>query len=119
MKEFVLSEVISMLKDNLSVPVWSDYVPGGNESGCAVNHVANSEGRVLSGHKYGLWSTWRVTVVAKHTSDVELIIKELLKLDNTRNDDFQKVKTNLVLIEPKEPEQTYRRAFVDVRVYNN
>lgn len=100
--------------------VYSDFVPETetNPAVALINVAYDNAGRVLEGEKVGHWSTWRVQVVASATSDVESIIELLESLDNTKNNDFQKVFVQLVNIESRQPNQPYRRAFVDVRVYN-
>lgn len=102
------------------IKVYSDFVPEteNNPAVALINVAYDNAGRVLEGEKVGHWSTWRVQVVASATSDVESIIELLESLDNTKNNDFQKVFVQLVNIESRQPTQPYRRAFVDVRVYN-
>ena len=113
------TKLITLLNTSLSVPVYSDFVPESvTDPAVAINNVSNPFSRVIEGTKYGRSGIWRVTVVAKSTSDVESIIEELEALDNARNTDFQKIQVWHVNTESKEPNQTYRRAFVDVQVYN-
>lgn len=102
------------------VTVYDSFVPETetNPAVALTNVSYDNAGRVLEGEKVGHWSTWRVQVVASATSDVESIIELLESLDNTKNNDFQKVFVQLVNIESRQPNQPYRRAFVDVRVYN-
>lgn len=111
----------SLLTSTLpGVTVHSDFVPETElNPAVAYSNVAFNHNRVLEGEKVAKWSVWRVQVVADDTSSVESIIDSLETLDNTENEDFQKILVQTINIEAKEPNQTYRRAFVDVSVYNN
>lgn len=112
-------KVIALLNSKLDVNVYMDFVPEGvTEPAVAIINVSNLYNRVIEGSKYGGSAIWRVTVVAQRTSDVESIVESLEALDNTRNADFQKIQSWLVELEPRRPKQKYRRAFVDVQVYN-
>lgn len=117
----VFTDVRSLLVSALpGITVYSDFVPETETNpAVALTNVAFDEaGRVLEGEIVGKWSTWRVQVVASATSDVESIIEGLESVDNTKNADFQRIFVRVVNIESKAPNQPYRRAFVDVRVYN-
>lgn len=113
-------DVIDMLK-GLGLTVHDSFVPETQTSpAVALSNVAyDNAGRVLEGEKVGIWSTWRVQVVAAATSDVESIVESLESLDNTSNANFQRVFVQLINEEDRQPNQPYRRAFVDVRVYNS
>lgn len=113
------AEIFKLLNDNLTVKVYPDAVP---ESAPlpAVSYVnlAYNRDRVIQGRARGKGSVWRVTVVATALSEVESVLDELTLLDNTNNADFQRIFVEPVNVEAKIPESPYRRAFVDLRVYN-
>lgn len=113
-------KVRNMLVNALpGVTVYDSFVPETetNPAVALTNVSLDNFTRVLEGEKTGKWQVWRVQVVAARTSDVESILRTLDTLDNTRNDDFQRVRVELVNLESRQPNQPYRRAFVDVIVY--
>jgi hypothetical protein len=108
--------VVELLKP--IAPVYTSEIPETqSESAMLVTHVANSYARVLSGRKVQKSSTWRITIVAKLQSDVELLMDKLETLDATNNLVFQRIFTSLVLTELGLIEQPFRRAFYDLTVY--
>ncbi len=74
--------------------------------------------RPLEGEKTGKHSVWRVAIVTESISDMEIIIDLLLELDNTSNDNFQRIFAEVVNREAKGQDEPYRRAFVEITVYN-
>ncbi len=114
-----LQRVVSLLKTELSVPVYTGEIPEGQTAAAVlVQNVANPiKGRVLSGRKYGKSSVWRITVVAELQSDVESVLDLLEDMDGMSNSDFQMVFTSLVQSELGLNEEPYRRAFYDMTVY--
>jgi hypothetical protein len=99
-------------------PVYTSEIPETQTApAMLVTHVANSYSRVLSGRKVQKSSTWRITIVAKLQSDVELVMDKLEDLDNSTTLDFQQIFTNLVFTELGLIEQPFRRAFYDLTVY--
>lgn len=114
-----LLAVVDLLKEKLTTDnVYTGEIPESqSDPAVLVQNVANPFERVLSGRKVKKSSTWRITVVAKLQSDVESILNELEDMDNTRNSDFQRIFTNLVMTELGLVEQPFRRAFYDLTVY--
>lgn len=114
-----LLKVISLLKTGLETDeVYSGQIPESlTEPAVLVQELANGYTRTTEGVKINKSNSWRITVVAKYQSDVELLLEKLEDLDNTANVDFQRVFTNLVLTEPGLNEQPFRRAFYDLTVY--
>lgn len=114
----VYTDVIAMLNDHVNVAVYSDFVPETEiNPAIAVYNVSNARSRVLSGNAVANQYVFNIQVVAANTADVESIIETLTGLDNNVNEYFQRVFCELINIEPKEPNQNYRRAFVELRVY--
>lgn len=103
---------------SVSVPVYQDLIPEGvEEAACAVTFISVDEDRVLDGGISGKMNTFRVAVVAVDDSDVKSIVEDLEQLDNTRTSDYSRIFAQLVNWEARESNQPYRRAHVDVRVY--
>lgn len=115
---FMIADLITLVESVTTASVWSDYVPE-SETGPAISiiNLANGNIRDIAGTTAGDNSHWRLTVVSESTSEVLTIVNQLKKLDNAKTDVFQKVLVEYVLLEPKQPSQPYRRAFVDVKLY--
>lgn len=111
-------ELLALLKSVLEPTylVYSDVVPESDNNGAvAITNVANPTSRVLSGKKYGMVSTWRVTVIAPSKSVRQTIGDILETLDNTSNNDFNRVYVDLVNKEGKDTEdQPVVRSFYDI-----
>ncbi|CAH9014961.1 putative tail-completion protein [Vibrio phage 142E35-1] len=112
----VYTDVIAMLNDTLSVPVFSDYVPETETSGAvALQEVSPDVAtRILDGSKHGHTDVFRVTIVAASTTVVEGVIDELEALDNTQYGQFSKIYGQKILMEPKNAQQPVRRAWYDL-----
>ncbi|CAM0101579.1 hypothetical protein VPH159E362A_0010 [Vibrio phage 159E36-2a] len=115
----VYTDVIAMLKDKLTVPVFSDYVPETQTTGAvALQEVSPDQAdRILDGSKHGHTDVFRVTIVSERTSVVESIIDELEALDNTQYGQFSKIYGQKILMEPKNAQQPVRRAWYDLTLY--
>jgi hypothetical protein len=112
------TKLIALLKANLSTTVYSDLVPESVTEGVAISNVANPFGRILNGDKTQRSGVWRVTIVASSKARRDAIITELENLDNTSDNDFQRIYADLVNKEAKESEeQPVVRAFVDITLY--
>ena len=115
----MIPELTNLIKTVCTASVWSDYVPE-SETGPAISIINLANGgsdRDIAGTIAGNKTHWRLTVVSKSTTEVINIVKQLKKLDNAKTDVFQKVFVEYVLLEPKQPGQPYRRAFVDIKLY--
>lgn len=111
------SEVRKLILSVVDVKVFPDFIPESEAvPAIAIFNVANPYERVLSGEKTGKKSSWRITVVAKHISELESLVKDIDKLDNKSKPGFKKIFTSLVMYETKQPGASYRRAFVDLRI---
>ncbi len=113
----LLDEVITLLKSVLpdGVTVYRNVVPEGISKPCvSVTEVSNTTKRVISGKKYGRQAVWRVTVYVKSDSDMQGLLDILEDLDNTTNDDFQRIMSDYVLTESRQPNQILTRAFYDL-----
>lgn len=115
-----VEEVISLLKVafGTNANVYRDFVPEKTtKPGILVNEVANLSSRVLSGTKFGPKSTWRVALYTEKGDDQKSLLEILENLDNTSNNDFQRIFSDYVLTESKQPNQTKTRAFYDLTLY--
>ena len=111
-------KVIELLKTTLNVDVYSGEIPESQTNpALLLQDLAHNYKRTTTGRKVKKSSNWRITVVAAMQSDVESILDKLEDMDNTRNQDFQRIFTNLVMREVGLNEQPYRRAFYDLTVY--
>lgn len=112
--------LISLLKTALGsgITVYSGTVPEGVTKPCvSVSMVSNSDVRVIKGSKHGNTQVYRVTVFAPLESQIDTILDTLETLDNTVNDDFQRIFGQWILTESKQPGQVLARAFYDLTLY--
>ena len=100
------------------VAVYRNTIPEGTTKPCfSANELANTSSRVISGKKYGLISTWRVSVYVKNDSEMQALLDILENLDNTSNNDFQKIFSQYVLTETRQSGAKLTRAFYDLTLY--
>lgn len=114
-----MDDLFNLIELKTTASVWLDFVPESEtKPAIAITNLSGGGGgRDLEGNKAAGPSTWRLTVVANTIEDVNLLVKQLETLDNTTQKGFQNVFIDYVLLEPKQPVQSYRRAFVDVKLY--
>ena len=120
MAQDIFGNTIIMLSSALSVRVFPDFVPESyTDPAVAVVNIANPFKRtVKEGIKTCRTGVFKLSVVAESNADVKSIIDELEALDNTvQSPYFQRIRLELDFIEPKEPGQPVRRAFVTLTVY--
>jgi len=116
-----MNETIALLKALLgsTIPVYWGAIPEGTVKPCvSVTEVSNSSTRVISGNKYGRNKVNRVTVYGTSAAQVADMLATIETLDNTSNDDFQRIFADYVLTEPKQPGAVLSRAFYDLTLYN-
>ena len=112
--------LIALLKTTLGsgITVYTGTVPEGVDKPCvSVSTVSNSDVRVIKGSKHGNTQVYRVTVFAPLESQIDTILDTLETLDNTVNDDFQRIFGQWILTESKQPGQVLARAFYDLTLY--
>ena len=112
--------LIALLKTTLGsgITVYTGAIPEGVDKPCVqVSMVSNSDNRVIAGQKYGNTQVYRVTVFAPIQSQIQGILDTLETLDNTVNDDFQRIFGQWILTESKQPGQVLARAFYDLTLY--
>lgn len=115
-----IDEVVSLLKIafGTQVTVYTDFVPEKtSKPSVLVTEIANTSSRVLSGTKFGLVTTWRVAVYTTDGDDLQSLLEILEDLDDTSNNDFQRIFSDYVLTESKQPNQTKTRSFYDLNLY--
>jgi hypothetical protein len=110
--------LIAFFKANLTgVQVYTGVTPEASTvPAIALYNVAYNNGRTLDGSKTKKWSAWRLTVVDT-VSHLQNTLDALELLDNTVNDDFQRLFVNLTLKEAKAQTEPHQRAFFDILVY--
>lgn len=112
-------EVLKLL--NVAFPndtVYRNIIPEGvSKPALSADEVSNSSGRSLSGVKSGLSAVWRVSVYSNSDANMKALLKTLEGLDNTKNDDFQRIYSDYVLTEKKQLGQILTRAFYDLTLY--
>ena len=112
--------LIALLKTTLGsgITVYTGTVPEGVDKPCvSMSMVSNSDVRVIKGSKHGNTQVYRVTVFAPLESQIDTILDTLETLDNTVNDDFQRIFGQWILTESKQPGQVLARAFYDLTLY--
>ena len=112
--------LMALLKTTLGsgITVYTGTVPEGVDKPCvSVSMVSNSDVRVIKGSKHGNTQVYRVTVFAPLESQIDTILDTLETLDNTVNDDFQRIFGQWILTESKQPGQVLARAFYDLTLY--
>lgn len=114
-----IEEVIALLKAAFpTLNVYRNFIPEGvTKPSLVVSELSNVSSRVLSGVKFGLISNWRVGVYVKDDAAMKPLLDILENLDDTSNNDFQKIFSDYVLTEARQPDQTLTRAFYDLTLY--
>lgn len=107
-----------LLKDNLTVKSWLDYVPEQQEKpAVSYIHVAHSAAKLLNGQKSGRSDSWRLFLVAEDEESLQALVEEVEQLDNIRTDDYQRVFANLNSGQAQGVEEPFRRAVFDIQTY--
>lgn len=113
-----IKPLITLLKSTLTVPVFMDVIPETQTlPAVAVTNISNASNRVLEGSKVSNTYVYRVTAAALTPASLESLLEELENLDNTSNNDFQRIFAQLVLREPRQPQEPVSRAFYDLTLY--
>lgn len=114
-----IDEVMSLLKDAFpNNTVYRNFIPEGvTKPSLVVTELSNTTKRVIEGAKFGTATTWRVAVYVSEDSEMKPLLDILENLDNTSNNDFQRIFSDYVLTEARQPNQTLTRAFYDLNLY--
>lgn len=115
-----VTEVVALLKVAFGnqVTVYTDFVPEvTSKPSVLITEIANTSSRVLSGAKFGPVITRRVAVYTTDDDDLKSLLEILENLDNTNNNDFQRIFSEYVLTESKQPNQKKTRSFYDLILY--
>lgn len=112
-------DIINILGNSLTVPVFSDVIPEKTETTAVsvINLGFTSTRNLISGMKSGKSSTWRITVVSKVRSELESVLDELELLDNKSVSGFQKIMVDHTQLEPSGLSEPFKRAFVTITAY--
>jgi len=121
MAQDIFGDAITLLATLLNpIKVFPDFVPESyTDPAVAVVNVSQPFNRVVKeGDKTGKHGVFRLSVVASDNSDVISILGTLEDLDNTcQAPKFQRIRLDTDFIEPLEPGQPVRRAFVTFTAY--
>ncbi len=115
-----LEQVIALLRPlfDSEISIYSNILPEGTvKPALVVTEVANSSNRVLEGRKTGVQTVWRVTIYVRDDSELNALLDVLESLDNTSNNDFQRIFSQYVLTEARQPQEILTRAFYDLTLY--
>lgn len=106
------------LLNDFGVGVYPDVVPeSATLPAISYVHIAQSAGRLKDGNKSGYSDTWRLSLLAENIKDLQTLIGVVMALDNTNNSDYQRIFVVFNTTEAKMPEETFRRAIVDIQTY--
>lgn len=121
MAKDIFGDAIKLLGTLLApIKVFPDLIPESyQDPAVAVVNLSQPSDRVVKeGKKTGKYGVFRLSVVANANDDVISILDTLESLDNTRQGPtFQLIRLDVENIEPKEPGQPVRRAFVTFTAY--
>ena len=121
MAQDIFGDAIKLLATLIApVKVFPDYIPESYvEPAIAVVNLSQPFDRVVKeGKKTGKYGVFRLSVVANSSDDVISILESLESMDNTNHyPEFQLIRLDTDYIEPKEPGQPVRRAFVTFTTY--
>lgn len=111
-------ELTKLFKTSLTgIEVWTSTIPESSKiPAIAISNVAFANDRDLSGSKTKNISNWRITLVDT-VQNLQDSINQILLVDNTVSEHFQRLYVELSLIEPKQLTEPYQRAIFDIRVY--
>lgn len=101
------------------IQLWVDTVPEEEEiPALTYTHITDGGTRLLNGKMTGTWDTWRVRVVGKNRADSDDVIAMLKALDNTSNDNFQRVTIRSIQAVPSQPEDIYVSSLLDFKTFD-
>lgn len=116
---YFVNEVISLVKTAFpNLTVYRNTIPEGTDKpAIVITEVSNTTKRVISGVKFGTATTWRVAIYVKNNSEMKPLLDIMEDLDNTSNNDFQRIFSDYVLTETKQSGAILTRAFYDLNLY--
>lgn len=82
----------------------------------SLNNVGPDFQRTLAGEKTKNMDVWRLTVVDE-SRNLQNTINQILLLDNTKNEFFQRLYANLIIEEPKALSEPHARAIIEIQAY--
>ena len=108
-------EVQEMLVNQLSVPVYESEVPESADlPAVAYYNIGYANDRVVNGRKINDTMSFRVMIVAKSVADMTTALTEIGELDNTKNDNFQRIEVVGNNLEAKLTDIDIRRMMIDL-----
>jgi len=109
----------SLISSAVSCDVYRDFVPEGIAlpaiSFVDITHAFN---RVLDGSKTNKFDTWRLSLIAENSTDMQTLVNEIETIDNTSTDGFQRI---FVIYRNSDPQsdidQGFYRSTIDLQTY--
>lgn len=113
-----IEDVIAFVKARLSCEVYNSVVPESEtNTAVAVYEITHSRSRDIEGFQINKASFWRLVLVTPSPSVLSDAVSEIESMDNTRDNNFQKVYSEKVNTEPLEPGSLIQRTFFDLTFY--
>lgn len=114
----IQTNLITTLKTGTTgVGVFSGEIPESEPlPAVALYNVGPDFQRTLAGEKTKNMDVWRLTVVDE-LKNLQNTIDQILLLDNTKNEFFQRLYFNLINREPKALSEPHARAIIEIQAY--
>jgi len=114
----LVNDVIKFLKGRISLPIYDSFVPESEtDTAVALYNITNSQNREITGLPVEKTSFWRLSLVTQTPHDLPDAVTEILRTDNTGDERFQTVYTEIVNTEPREVGSLIQRTFFDLTMY--
>lgn len=113
-----IEDVMSFLKPRLSFEVYNSLVPESETNvAAAVYNITHSRNRDITGVQTDKISFWRLVLVTPSPAVISSAVSEVESLDNSRDNLFQKVYSEIVNTEPFDQGSLIQRTFFDLTFY--
>jgi len=103
----------------VNVEVFPDYVPNNADyPAIAYRHIAGGASVGQDGKPWGLWDTWRISVVGKTRQECDVLLLQLNQLAGTKNEHFQQFSFLYEGDNESIPEDNYFSSTIDFKTYD-
>lgn len=111
--------IIPWLKTKLTtIDIYNQAPPETCTKPCLqVTDVANNNDRTREGNKTKKSLVRRITIYAESDASLSSVLDSIEALDNTKDETFQRIFSQYVLTESRQPDVNYVRAFYDLTLY--
>lgn len=114
----VVEDVIAFVKQRLPYTVYNSRVPESEENtAVAVYEITHSRSRDIMGCQVNKASFWRLVLVTPAPSFLSDAISKIESMDNSGDNQFQKVYSERVNTEPLDQGSLIQRTFFDLTFY--